>query len=362
MTSAQARNATLGPALATLLFVLLPSLATAQTSWGIGVLQSGALVFCDQGRETVWLLTPTGQRQELGTGITCRTVVTNPDAVYGEATPNDVASTRGAGIWRVVATPTGGTLEWTLRPTMTPNGAWLIHDAQGNQYNWSGAGLGTPRSEIVRRTPFDINEVVAGSRWGAADGIGTQARLGKVNGFALAPDGSIVVADGRNIRRIDVNGYLRTEATGVITDSNIGLLNTTGLWGRELGVAAAPNGDAVIVDPAAGRIINVDRQGRATPIWEPAGFAQRISGGRWGWRPAGVAMLGTSYYALDVWMGPAILADLIGSPRLSQVDQTGHVVRIASVPNWMVRGAVASLMVALVAWMISRRSARATPR
>lgn len=344
-----------GVATFALAFLCATAPAYAQNTWGIGVLRSGALVFCDPVRDTVWMLKPTGERQELGTGITCRAVVTNPDGVYGEAIPNDASSTRGAGIWRVVATPNGGAFEWILRPTMNPGPVWLIRDAQGNQYRWTGAGLGSPRSEIERRTPLDIAEVVAGSLWGMSDGVGRQGRLGKVDGFALARDGSMVMADSGNIRRITVDGRVRTEATAVVTNSRVGLLHTMGLWGREIGVAASPTGDTVVVDPAAGRIVNIDRHGRATPIWEPTGFAQRVSRGRWGWRPAGVAMLGSTYYVLDDWMGPAIFADLIGSPRLSQVDQNGHVVRVASVPNWLVRAAVASLLVALLAWAVSRR-------
>ena len=111
----------------------------------------------------------------------------------------------------------------------------------------------------------------------------------------------------------------------------------------------------MVVDPEAGRIIRVDRQGRATPIWEPAGLAQRLTGGRWGWRPAGVAMMGQTYYVVDEWMGPALIGDLVGSPRVSQVDASGTVTRIASVADWIARVAVVALVVVVFSTLFARR-------
>jgi hypothetical protein len=207
----------------------------------------------------------------------------------------------------------------------------------------------------VQRDPSGLTLVVAGAARGQRDGIGSNAAFGNVGGLALAPDGSLVVVDSGRIRRVSVLHDVHTEAVGVVTDSHLGLINVPGLWGRELGVATDASGAAVVVDPEAGRIVHVDRSGHVTPIWEPAGFTQRISGGRWGWRPAGVALLGHTYYVLDEWMGPAILADLIGSPRLSQVDDTGRVSRIARVADWNVRLAAGALLIVLASAIWAQR-------
>lgn len=336
--------------------VAWPAAVFAQTGWGIGVQGNGAIVFCDRERSTVWRIDPNGHRSAVVGAVTCRAVVADPDgSVRGETTPGDVTAARGVGLWQVDAS---GVFQWVMPPTLAPTpDIWLIRDALGRMYSWTGKGAGSARSEIFQRDVTGTTMVLAGSEWGQRDGVGPLASFGNVAGFALAPDGSIVVADSGNIRRVSRLQNVRTEARGVVTNSRVGLVNTPGLWGRELGVAADSTGAAVVVDPAAGRIVRVDRSGHVTPIWEPAGFAQRVSGGRWGWRPAGIAMLGRSYYVLDEWMGPALMADLIGSPRLSQVDGDGRVTRIASVSDWTVRAAAGALVfiAASVLWARRRR-------
>jgi len=337
--------------------LITASAASAQTSWGIGVMPTGVIVFCDPGRNTVWRIAPDGTRTAALTGVTCRAVVSGSDgAIYGEATPSEVNATRGVGIWELRGRD-GHT--WVLTPTLTPPpGVSLVRNPRGAQFGWDGAGVGSQMSEIVMREPSGATAVVAGGAWGQQDGDGREAAFGNIGGMALAPDGWLVIADSGNIRRVSPMFTVRTEARRVVTDSHLGLIGAQGLWARELGVATDASGAAVIVDPEAGRIVHVARDGRATTMWEPAGVTQRMSGGRWGWRPAGVAMLGRTYYVLDEWMGPALISDLIGSPRLSQVDATGHVTRILSVANWTVRAAVGALLVVLLSVFWSRRRRR----
>ncbi len=333
------------------------SIAFAQTSWGIGVTSTGVIVFCDPGRSTVWRIEPDGTRSAALTGITCRAVVSSTDdAVYGEATPSDVNATRGVGIWEVRGHEPH---TWILTPTLTPPpGVSLVRNLRGAQFGWDGAGVGSQTSAIVMREASGATAVVAGGAWGQQDGDGREAAFANISGMALAPDSSLVVADSGNIRRVSTMFTVRTEARRVVTDSHLGLIGAHGLWARELGVATDASGAAVVVDPEAGRIVHVARDGTATPIWEPTGLAQRVSGGRWGWRPAGVAMMGRTYYVLDEWMGPALLADLIGSPRVSQVDAAGRVTRIVSVGNWSVRAAASALMVVLLSVLWSQRRRR----
>lgn len=333
----------------------------AQSSWGIGVLPNGSIFFCDRGRNAVWRISPDGRQTAVLQGVTCRAVVSGPDgSIYGEATPSELTAARGVGLWRIDAR---GLHQWIMPLTRNPDiGAGLARDEDGRQYGWTGIGVGSPQSEIIQRDPSGAVVVVAGGAWGLRDGAGRAAALGNVAGLALAPDGSVVVADTGNIRRISRLHVVRTEAAGVVTNSHLGLTTIAGLWGRELGVATDASGAAVVVDPEAGRIVHVDRAGHATPIWEPAGVSQRISGGRWGWRPTGVAMLGRTYYVLDEWMGPAIIADLIGSPRLSQVDADGRVTRIAAIADWTVRAAAAALCIVAVSAVWARRRRRASTR
>jgi hypothetical protein len=346
------RRFTLRSGLLGVLAVLSATPAMAQTGWGIGVQADGGIFFCDRGRSTVWRIDRTGARTAALTGVNCRAVVTAPDgSVLGETSPSDITATRGVGIWQIQP---NGTRQWLLAQTMTPpTDRWLVQDAEQREYAWTGVGTGSPRSEIVSRDPSGLTSVIAGGAWGASDGFGAKAAFGNVTGLALAPDGTLLVADSGNIRRISRLHVVRTEAVGVITDSRLGLLSAAGLWDREQGLATDLHGNAVVVDPEAGRIIHVDRNGVATPIWEPAGLPQRVSDGRWGWRPVGVAMMGRTYYVLDEWMGPALVADLIGSPRLSQVDENGTVTRIAAVGDWTVRAASASLLLVVLSTLVA---------
>ena len=339
------------------LAILVSSPVAAQSSWGIGVTRNGAIVFCDRVRSTVWQVDPDGHRHAAFQGVNCYGVATGLDGqVLGEATPMDVTMTRGVGVWRLGAS---GQREWLQPPSLVPvPRVWIARDAESRSFLWTGVGaIGTSdpqHSAIVRLDTFGIRVEVAGGARGRKDGVGTDAAFDNVTGLAAAPDGSLLVIDDGNIRRVSARGMVTTEAVGVVTDSHIGLVNTPGLWAREIGIAADDRSEAVVVDPAAGRVVHVDRSGHAVTMWAPSGWSQRLTLGRWGWRPSGVALVGRTYFVVDEWVGPALLADIVGSPRVMQIDDQGHVTRVASVPGWTARiGGVLLLIVALS--LLSRR-------
>lgn len=155
--------------------------ASAQNSWGVGVLPSGAIVFCDTDRGTVWRIDPDGSRDAVVTGVTCRVLVTGLDGtIYGESIPGDVTASAGVGLWQIDAT---GAHKWLMPPTLQPRaGVWLIRDGEGQQYSWTGTGSGSARSEIVTRDALGVPAVVAGAGWGNADGNGSRAMFGNVEG------------------------------------------------------------------------------------------------------------------------------------------------------------------------------------
>lgn len=346
------RHRTIGAVLAGLLFAASP--AGAQTSWGIGVMRNGAIVFCDRVRSTVWLVDPAGNRTAALEGVTCHAVATGLDhEVLGEATPMDVTTTRGVGVWRLDAS---GARQWLQPQSLMPiPRVSIARDSESRSYLWTGAGSGSPLSGIVRQDTSGLRLDIAGGARGNRDGIGAAAAFNNITGIAAAPDGSLLVIDDGNIRRIDGTGRVVTEAVGVVTNSRIGLVHAPGLWAREIGIAADYRSEAVVVDPAAGRVVHVDRSGHAVTMWAPSGWSQRVTGGRWGWRPSGVAMLGRTYYVVDEWMGPALIADIVGSPRVLQLDDQGHVTRITSVPGWTARIGGGLLIVVLLSLLFRKR-------
>lgn len=342
--------------LAVIAVLMLAAPAAAQTSWGMGVTRNGSIVFCDRVRSTVWHVDTAGRRTPALKAVSCRGVATGLDGeVLGESTPMDVTTSLGVGIWRVSG---AGQREWLQPPTFVPvPRVWIARDAQSRSYFWNGVGTGSPVSTIVRQDTADVrlDISIAGGARGFRDGQGSSAAFDNVTGIAAAPDGSLLVIDNGSIRRIAANGMVVTEALNVVTNSRIGLTTATGLWAREIGVAADHRSEAVVVDPAAGRVVHIDRAGHVVPLWEPAGWSQRATGGRWGWRPSGVALLGRTYYVVDEWVGPALIADLVGSPRVMQVDDQGRVTRIASVPGWTVRIGGALLIVVLLSLLFRKR-------
>lgn len=337
-----------------LITLIVAAPAAAQTSWGAGVTRNGSIVFCDRARSTVWQISPDGTRRAALGGVTCHAIATGLDGqVLGEATPMDVTETRGVGLWRLNAS---GQREWLQPPTLFPMPRiWIARDAESRSFLWTGVGAGSETSAIVRLDTAGIRVDIAGGARGRKDGIGSSAAFDNVAGIAAAPDGSLLVIDDGNIRRVSPNGAVATEALNVVTDSHIGLINAPGLWGREIGVAADSRSEAVVVDPAAGRVVHVDRGGRAVTLWAPAGVSQRLTGGRWGWRPSGVAMLGRTYYVVDEWVGPALIADIVGSPRVTQVDDQGHLTHIASVPGWTARIGGVLLLIVLLSLLFRRK-------
>lgn len=329
----------------------IPSSAFAQTSWGLGVARDGSLIFCDNARSTVWRVAPSGERSAVMEGVHCRAVATGLDGeVYGEVTPLDLASTRGVGVWRLDA---AFGREWLQPPTMAPEpGIWIARDAESAAYAWAGSAIGGPDSAIIRRDRFDVMQTIAGNERGHADGI--EPRFDNVIGLAAAPDGTVLVLDSGDLRRIHPGGITTTEARSVATNRTTGLLRISGLFGREAGVASDLQSEAVVVDAEANRIVHVSRTGRQVIMWSPASWISRATNGRWGWRAAGVAMRGRTFFVLDEWIGPALVADLVGSPRVTQIDDAGHVTRVAQVVGWTARVAAIAFALILLSLVVRR--------
>jgi sugar lactone lactonase YvrE len=334
--------------------------ARAQTSWGVGVLSTGDVFFCDSTRERVWRLDRAGHLSVAIENTPCHALVVGPDGgVYGESIAIDTdLATANLAVWRLGL---AGRRQWLQPPTPAPDPAtWLVVDKDGRQYAWNGAENGADLSQITRRDRSGAVAILAGGAWGGRDGVGEQARLGAVGGIALAPDGTLVVADSGNVRRINSGGVVRTEAVGVLTGTTGAVTRRAGLWGHTMGVATDTDGSAVVIDYAARRIIRVARDGRVRELWHSAGLANAITRSGWGWRPTGVAMLGSSYYVMETWPLPSLLADLVGSPRLLLVQPDGSSTPVASVSNWLVRAAALLLVVTLASW--ANTSIRRRPR
>ena len=100
-------------------------------------------------------------------------------------------------------------------------------------------------------------------------GPATAAMLNDPYGIALAPDGSLYIADRSNhrIRRVDANGIITTVAgTGIYGFSGDGGLATLAKLNQPFGVALGPDGSLYIADSSNERIRRVGLDGIITTI------------------------------------------------------------------------------------------------
>jgi sugar lactone lactonase YvrE len=173
-------------------------------------------------------------------------------------------------------------------------------------------------NHVIRKFTAGSVTVFAGSPGvrGARDGRGTEARFALPHAIAVAPDGSLIVADTGNhsIRRIDSSGVVTTiaatsfrypQGVAVANDGTIFVADTgnhairrisggqvstlaTG-FDAPVGIAVAANGTLIVADAGSGAIRRVGLDGSTTTLitglQSPEGIA--IS-------PAGVIFVSSS--------------------------------------------------------------------
>ncbi len=102
---------------------------------------------------------------------------------------------------------------------------------------------------IFKVTPQGGVATLAGNDDGYAEGTGTEARFDGISDLALAPDGSLIVADADNnrIRRVTTAGVVTTVAGDGIEGFRNGAANTA-RFSNPLGVAVAADGTVYVAD------------------------------------------------------------------------------------------------------------------
>lgn len=347
-------------------FLAAAAPAFAQTSWGVVATVTNEIVFCDPQRDRVWKLDTAGHLTVVLPNTHCRGAALGADgAVYGESVSGGTAIDASArtsrdatvGVWRLGA---DGIVRWIEPPTLRPDPSiWIVVDREGRSYGWNGALPRSALSQVVRREPTGAVAIIAGGRWGQADGFGDRAMFGRVTGLALAPDGTLLVADSGNLRRVTEQQEVRTESRGTISDPAAGLVGQAGLWDRTIGLVAALDGSAIVVDEPGRRITHIGRDGSTREVWRSRGWANAVSGSRWGWRPTGIAVLQSGFYVMEDWAMPTLAADLIGTPRITLVRPDGSIQRVVSVSSWLVRLLTGlTLVIVVSAIQASRRRPR----
>ncbi|MGP3691554.1 NHL domain-containing protein [Streptomyces sp. IBSNAI002] len=126
------------------------------------------------------------------------------------------------------------------------------------------------RFRVLKVDPFGLVSLVAGSGakgFGGDGGPARYARLGAVQGLAVAPDGSLLLADAgnRRIRRVDPAGVITTVAgNGRSADRGDGGPAAQASFTTLSGIAVAADGGVLVSDERAGRVRRVDPSGIIT--------------------------------------------------------------------------------------------------
>jgi sugar lactone lactonase YvrE len=184
---------------------------------------------------------------------------------------------------------------------------------------------------------------------GGDGGAATAARLASPQALALAPDGTLFVADTRNarIRRIDpVTGVMTTVAgTGESGDSGDGGPATAARLSLPRGLTLAPDGSVYVADAGAHRVRRIDPAGVITTV---AGVGQRGCTGDGG--PATVAALASPSGLAVGPDGSLYIADASNN-RIRRVTPTGRITTYAGSsgvyePQALIAAPTATLLIA----------------
>ena len=326
------------------------SLAPAQTGWGLAV-QDGAFTFTDLTRGRIARVESDGRLRVLIPDVHCHNLAPGYDGfIYGES----VGTNRGGmgdvlGVWRL---PPSGELEWVQPPAASPaDGAWIARDAAGNTYGWRAEGI---EWRIVRRAPD-------GS---ATLSMGRGGEFANVGGLAVSRAGVLYALDSGDLRRMAADGGVTTLARGIASGRTGGIPGRQDLFNHSVGLAVAEIGGqetVLVVDHYNHRVVAWNERDGARVLWSTSSRLVRLTNGGLGWQVTGVSVEGGAVYVLEALAGPAIVADVVGSPRIRRVGADGRstiVAHVASAPVRAAAGTLAFGVVALVLYLGLRRKWR----
>ncbi len=270
----------------------LASSATAHPATGIVVDRAGNVYFSNL--ETVWKISTDGKLTVFRAAERGRHVhelaIDSEDNIYGgDISYNPASKGWPSAIWKMT---TDGKTTYLLDTTETPpRGMSVWRDRAGNSY-WVDQNNHTKtQTLLIKRTPEGLVTTLAGSAYGHSDGKGTAAKLGSVGGMAFGPDGSLYLSDGPTIRKVTMEGTVTTIGSRLdFRDRNDQPRFLSGLSGSLTGLAVAPDGTVYVADSGNRRLLKVTSEGKVEAMLrtEPPFF------------PNGVAVAGNNLYVLEV--------------------------------------------------------------
>ena len=290
-------------AVALALCTLLPAAVSAHPATGIVVDARGRIHFSDL--ETVWRLDASGRLTIFRPAVHGRHVhelsIDKDGNVYGGDVTYEPSTNKWIeAIWR--RTPDGREETYLVAPTSDPpRGVSIWRDTAGNTYYVEQDRHTNRETRILKRTPHGEVLTLAGGAYGHADGRGTQARFQSIGGLAFGPDGALYVTDEGDLRRVGLDGDVRTLARGleeVLPDDT-----QTG-YGGLMGLAVDADGNVYVADYGRRRVLRVAADGKVSRVvraeapWSPTGVATT--------RDGRVLVLEVGFTLPNVFNGPRV--------------------------------------------------------
>lgn len=194
------------------LLMICPAALSAHPPYTLVVDERGNAYFSDI--EAVWKLAPDGRLSLFRPAVADKHVheiALADGAVEGERNEYDAATeTYRGGIWRRTL---DGRETWLLAPTnAAPTGMGIRRDQAGNRYVAQWVGNDDRRTMLFRRSPDGKVTLL----FGPADAAARfrQVVATSVGGMVFPADGSVILADGSALRRVDAGGKVTTPYQG----------------------------------------------------------------------------------------------------------------------------------------------------
>jgi hypothetical protein len=254
----------------------LTNSSSAHPAWGIVVDRHGQVYFSDL--KTIRKIDAEGKLSVFRPEDNRHTHDLNIDEagnIYGIDDLYDPATRRfTTAVWKM--TPRGE-FSYLFAPTDNPpRGMSLWKDRNGNTYSVEQNNQLKRETLLLKRTPSGNVSVLAGGRYGYADGKGSQARFGSIVGLTFGSDGSLYLTESSNVRKVTMEGIVTTLARNIMVE-NGNLEEGSALFG----IAIDAQGNAFIADYGNRRILKIAPNGqrftllRSEESWFPTGIAEK---------------------------------------------------------------------------------------
>lgn len=352
--------------------VLLAVSVQAHPASGIVVDRKGQIFFSDL--ETVWKIDAQGKLTVFREGVSGRHVheltIDEEDNIYGADISYDPSTNPPRWISSVWKMTPAGVITYIVAPTdHPPKGASIWRDRQGNTYLVDQDNHKKRETFLLKRTPDGQAARFAGGAYGQMDGRGEQARFSSIGGLAFGPDGSLYLADGGSLRKVLMDGTVKTLARDLDVrgsgDDPLG-------YGSLFGVAVDEQENIYVADFGNRRVLKVAADGKVSTLvrperpWSPTGIALAPTGD--------IYILEPALSVVNGWSGPRVrklspdgkisVVAVVGKGQVGgeKLSTLGYAVDKAFTEAWVnhvaVIAALCFLALAMLAWRLRGRLLR----